>query len=144
MLVLVILAAGAAIAVPRYSASLTRARLDAATRQIVDRLNFARETAEATSSPVTVSFDAGADEVVLQGLPDTFGSGAGARAGSGPLDLSAEPFRTDLVSHSFFADNGVIFDAWGRTGAGGRVELSAGDMNRSIEVEAGTGAVSSF
>ena len=139
-----IVAAGAAIAVPRYGKSISRARLDAAAAQVAARLSFAREAAAATSGSVSVSFDAAAETVALSGLPASFTADAYAEAGAGPLDLSASPLAVDLGSADFGGETAVTFDARGRPNHGGVVELRLDGRTRGVRVNAASGVVEVF
>ena len=141
VLVAAIVAAGAAVAVPRYGRSLAHARLDAAAGQVAARLNFAREAAAAASTPVAVGFEPATGRVTLSGLPASFGTGPDAAAGVGPLLLGEEPFGVRLVSASFAGPEGPAFDASGRPDAGGAVTLGLGGLRREVTLEAATGRV---
>ncbi len=144
VLVLAIVAAGAAIAVPRYANSLSRARLDAAATQVAARLAFARGAAAATSAPVSVAFDAAGETVTLTGLPASFTADAHAEAGAGPLSLAASPLRVDLSAADFGGNPALTFDARGRPDSGGVVELRLDGSVRSVRVVTGSGAIEVF
>lgn len=140
VLVLTIVAAGAAVAVPRYTASLTHSRVEATARQLLAEVAFASSAAAATSTAVTLTFDASEQRVVVSGLPEGFARGGVAPGRGEPWNLAAEPFGARLVSADFAGSGDLVFDAWGRAVAGGEVVIAVGPQERRLGIRAGATA----
>src|SRR5690606_36324399 len=98
VIVISIIGIGAAIAVPRYSASVVRYRLDAAARRIVADLDRARTAARVSSSPRTVTFSPGAIGYTVGG-EGSLRRSADAYA----VPLGEEPYRVHGMTASFAA-----------------------------------------
>lgn len=134
VLVLAIIATLSAIAVPRYAASVTGYRADAAARRIAADLSLARTNAYSSSRNVTVVFDLAADEVTIVGVPHLNDPGSDY-----VTSLSAEPYRARLVSANFGGDSQVVFDLHGIPDSSGQVVIEVGNVQRTIVLDRGTG-----
>ncbi len=63
-------------------------------------------------------------------------------AGDYTVDLSAEPYRANVVSASFNGGTQVVFNGWGLPNSGGTVVLSVGAEQRTVVVDGTTGGIS--
>jgi len=134
VLVLAIMATLAAIAVPRYQASLARYRADLAARRIVADLAFARSAAKASSSSRRVKFFVNSDLYRLFELQPLDGVGDNY-----DVALFEKPYEADIISANFGADDQIIFDGWGIPDTGGAVVLTVGPEQRTVTVDAESG-----
>ena len=134
VLVLAIIATLAAIATPRYAASLARYRADLAARRIVADLALARSSAKASSSSRRVKFFVNGDRYGLSDLQPLDGDGSYY-----DVYLSERPYEADITSVDFGTDDQIIFDGWGLPDSGGTVILSVGSEQRTVVVDAETG-----
>ena len=110
-----IMAALAAVAVPKYAASLARYRAAAAAARIKAELSLARRTAKISGSAQTV------DVSDYQAI------------------LSESPYRAVIVSADFGGDEEVVFDGYGIPDDGGAVTVQVGTTERTVIIDADTG-----
>ncbi len=130
--VLCVIGTIAAIATPRYAASLARYRVGSAARRLVADLEVARSQAASSNASQRVAFAGDAYE--LPGVkPLHKASGAYA------VDLAADPYRVTVVSADFGGDAEVVFDVFGGPDSAGTVVLRAGDTEQTVVLDAGTG-----
>ncbi|MHC4992323.1 MAG: GspH/FimT family protein, partial [Planctomycetota bacterium] len=108
-----------------------------ASRRIVADLELARETAQATSAPGTVSFDVTNDRYDIPGVPSL--NDPDVDVG---VDLSREPYHADLVAATFGGNSKVIFDGYGNPDNGGVIVVSCGSSMRTINLDLETGLAS--
>ena len=115
-LVIVVLIMGimAAVAVPSFSQSLCRFRVDATARRIVSDLTLARQHAKTVDAAQTMEFS----------LPSNFYELRGYKAPDHPsleykVYLSKTGHPATLVSCDFAGDCFVTFDTYGRPDNGG-------------------------
>ena len=134
VLVLAIMATLAAIAVPRYQASLVRYRVDLAARRIVADLALAQSAAKASSSSRRVRFFVNTDQYRIFDLQPLDGDSSYY-----DINLSEKPYEADIISAEFGADDQIIFDGWGIPDSGGTVVLTVGPEQRTVTVDAETG-----
>ena len=134
MLVLALMAIMAAIAAPRYAASIARYRVDMAARRIVEDLAFAQSTAKATSSARTVIFSIENNKYLMPGL-----SGLDAVPGDYTVKLSEPPYEAKLASANLGGDSQITFDGWGVPDSGGTVVLTVGSGQRTVTVDSVSG-----
>ena len=134
VVVAAIVAVTAAIAVPRYTSSLSRYRADMAARRVAADLGMARNRAKVQGTTQTVLFTVSNDSYTLPGLP----------ALDRPSDpytvvISATPFLADLVSASFGGSTTASFNGYGAPAAGGSVVVQAGAIQKTVLLDANTG-----
>lgn len=137
VLVLGVMAVLAAVAAPRYAASLRNYRLNLAAHRVAADLNLARESARAMSKSVTVEIDAGRGLISLKGVAALDG-----RGGVYTLDLGAEPYRVAVSSVKYsdsVPDGAVVVNGFGVPDSGVLVTLILGGIERSVELSAETG-----
>lgn len=132
---LVIVAALAAIGVPRYLRSLDRYRLDAAARRVELDLALARERATAQSAPVSITFsvDPAPSEYTMSGLddPDRPGTPYVVR-------LHEDPYHATITSASFGGDGTLSFNGYAIPDDGGQLIVAVGSAQRIITVASAT------
>ena len=134
IVVIAVIAVAAAIAVPRYTSSLSRYRADMAARRIAADLGLARSRAKVKGATQTVLFTLASDSYTLPGV-------AGLDRPSDPYTVvvSAEPYKADLVSASFGGSTTASFNGYGAPAAGGSVVVQAGATQKTVLLDAGTG-----
>ena len=134
VLVLCIIATLAAIAAPRYAASVARYRVQVAAWRIETDLAFAQRRARVCGCSQAVVFSAATNEYQLPGVPDLDNP-----ASNYTVRLSEEPYAVKLLAVDFGGDQQVIFDGWGMPDSGGSVTLGAGSMQKTVVLDAETG-----
>ncbi len=137
VLVLSLIAVVAAIAVPRYVASITHYRLGVAARRIAVDLAVARQRAKTTSASQTVVFDVAANRYEMPGVAPLPGA-----TGTYAVDLGGDPYRVTLLSADFAGRSTVTFSAYGFPDSGGTVVVEAGGVTKTIRLNPDTGRVS--
>lgn len=136
VLVLSIIGVMAAIALPRYSRSLTRYRVELAAHRIINDLDYARSHARQTSQSVRVRFKDFQDRVQIAALP-----GLKPNTTYESL-LSEDPYRVAINLPNFGGDGDVIFDGYGKPDTGGTVVVQAGALSMTVTLDAETGKAS--
>ena len=134
-----IVAALAAIAVPRFGNSIARHRVEAAAARIAADLGLAQKRAVMTSTAQVVTFDPGSNSYTLKGAPHL------DRAASAyVVDLGAEPYGAALATVDFGGDTEIVFNGYGLplNGAGGSVVIQVGSHFRTVTVDSETGEAS--
>ncbi|MBL7133361.1 MAG: GspH/FimT family protein [Phycisphaerae bacterium] len=134
VLVLAITAILAAVAVPRYGEAIARYQVEMAARRVVADLALARSRARISSTQQSVTFTPATNEYQIPGLPDLRNSSVDYLA-----NLSARPYRADLVSANFGPDATVVFDGYGKPDSAGQVVVRVGDMQKTIVLDPDTG-----
>lgn len=135
--VVVILGIISAMAAPRYAQFVGRQRIEAAARRVALDIALAQRQAKLTGAARSIIFDAVADSYQLPGVTDldhpslTYG-----------VQLSAEPYRANIVSATFGAYSTLIFDAFGAPDSDGNVIIAVGAARRTVSVSAETGGTS--
>jgi len=136
MLVMTIVAVFSAIAVPRFSQSTDRYRVDAAAGRIEADFQLARTRARITSSTLTIVFDIDRDQYSIAGLADLNQSGS-----SYTVELGNGQYEADLISAVFTEGAQISFNGYGVPGGAGTVVLTVGNQQRTISIAAETGEV---
>lgn len=136
MTVLVIIVIFAAIAAPRYGASLARYRADAAARRIAADLTYARSAARSASAPRTVTFNIPSNRYGIAGVV-----AAGRRAGPYDISLREEPYNASIASADFGGDTAVTFSGYGVPDSGGSVVVISGIVSKTVTLSDATGGV---
>lgn len=135
VIVMSITAIIAAVAIPRYGQAIARYRADAAARRIAADLARTRQLARASSAARTIEFRLGANTYYLAAETDL----ANGKPGS-LVALAEEPYHATLVSADFGGDGTVGFNGFGIPDSGGTVVLRVGSAQRTIAMDAATGA----
>ena len=136
VMVLVIMGALASIAIPRHSNALVHYQAKAAAKRLAVDLQYARRHAIHTNASQTVSFDTTANSYELDGIQDLDVSTAPYI-----VRLSESPYRSRMLSADFGGDAQVVFDIYGVPDSGGQVVVASGDWQKTITLDAETGAV---
>lgn len=136
LIVVTVIAALSAVAVPRYQASLAQYRAEAAARRLAGDLERARETALATSSARKVTLDASQSSYTLSDTAPLKGASSDT-----VVNLQRDPYYARIAAVSASWKHGMQFDGHGAPSDAGSVEVSAGDEMRRVNVDAGTGRV---
>ena len=134
VMIIAIIAIVSAIAVPRYGNSLARYHAEVTARRVVADLGLAQAMARTTTSAVTVTFEVPSNRYVLQGVADADNPGQDAS-----LTLSDPPYHAQLVAAVFGGDDVVIFDGYGMPDSGGSIDISAGGVTKTIQLDPDTG-----
>jgi len=134
VLVLAIIVTLAAIAAPRYAASLARYQADLAARRIKADIEQAQLSAKAASTSISIEFFVSDNKYEIPGLSALNGS-----SGSYAVELSARPYAAALVSAEFGGDAELIFNGWGMPDSSGTVILTVGSEQRTVTVNGETG-----
>ncbi len=134
MTVLTIIAILATLAVPRFSASIQRQRLDAAANRIVADLRLARQHARVANVSQTVQFYPAQLQYELVGMaspnhPDE----------AYITDLSVTPYEIAALSANCGGDALITFDIYGVPDSGGTISVLVGDGMRIITIDGETG-----
>lgn len=137
VLVLAIMTIFAAIAAPRYGHASGRYRVDLAARRVAADLRMAQSCARAASSPSAVVFLVEANRYQVSGIPSPYGAAADYT-----VDLSAEPYRADVLLADFNNAAQVVFNGWGLPDTGGIIVVAVGAQQRTIAVDGATGQIS--
>jgi len=120
VLVVSIIGILAAVAIPRFSSSLARQRVQAAANRVVADLTLAQRHARLTSTQQTVTFDKPASRYQLVGLSDPDHPSAEYR-----VHLAREPYQVGIRSVDLGGDAQVRFDGYGMPDSGGTIVLEA-------------------
>ncbi len=135
--VLAILGVITSIAVPRFAQFQARRRVESAARRIATDLSLAQRYARFMSKSQTVKFNAGPDRYHLLGIGNPNGSGPNYT-----VHLGSEPYLASMVSADFGGDTDLVFDGYGIPDSGGTVVVQVGSLQKSVVVNATTGAAS--
>jgi len=138
VLVIATVAVLSAIAIPRYSAALSRYQVDLAAKRIVADFALARTAARASGAGQLVTFGTPANGYTLAGLPS-----ADKRTGDYVVRLGDEPFKVAISSPAFGtpAASSVRFNRYGYpdNAAGGSVVVTSGRFSRTVVLDPVTG-----
>ena len=130
---MVIVAALAGIAMPRYQNALLRYRVDRAAKRLVADFELIRSETRSLGASRSVLFDVGSDTygVTHMGALDS-------SASTYSVDLADAPFHVDVVSADFGGDATVAFNGYGVPDSGGTVVLQAGTIQKTVTLDADT------
>jgi prepilin-type N-terminal cleavage/methylation domain-containing protein len=139
-LVVVVLIIGimAAIATPRYAASLQRYRAESAAARLKADLNMARRQSLILGKAIAVTF---VMETHSYSMPQV--SSLNNASQPYAVSLSENPFRATLDTVSFpggtGGDSQLVFDHYGNPDSGGSVVVRCGDATKTVSLNANTG-----
>ena len=97
-------------------------------------LALARNRACTSGARRTVTFRPADDEYRIPGVSDLKNPSADY-----VVKLSGSPYDCDLVSADFGGDTAVVFDGYGVPDSGGQVVIRAGEYQKIIVLDAGSG-----
>jgi prepilin-type N-terminal cleavage/methylation domain-containing protein len=139
-LVLVVIAVGvlSAIAVPKYSNSMNRYRVNIAAKRVVADLALARAVARASGAGQVVDFSTRANGYVFTGYAAPDG-----KTGDYIVLLSDDPYKVKISSVSFGTATPpaqtVTFTRFGVPELDGTIVVTCGDYSKSVVVDSITG-----
>lgn len=136
VVVLSIVGALSAIAIPRFASAITHYRVESAAQRLVLDLEYARKHAMHTAMSQTVALNVAGDRYELVGVQHLDQS-------SKPyvVELSEAPYQARIVSAVFGGDAEVIFDIHGVPDSGGQVVVEVGSWQSTLTLDASTGEV---
>ena len=134
VIVVGIIAILSAIAIPHYAGIIQRYRADAAARRIINDLAMVQSRANTTSTSQTIVFSTAASQYSVTGMADPTGSTT-----TYTVRLQDAPYNSRLVSANFGGDSQLSFDGYGVPNRGGTLVLRAGDVERTVAVDATSG-----
>jgi type II secretory pathway pseudopilin PulG len=130
LIVLAIMGIGAAIAIPRYGASIARFRAESAARRVEADLKYAQAAANAASASRTVAFNPGAASYAIGGVRELNNKG-------GVYTVSlAELHGVQIGVAEFGGDTTVVFDGYGRPDSAGVVRVRYGGDGWEVTLDA--------
>lgn len=124
----------AAVAVPRFVGSLQRYRVEAAAKRVQADLGFARRTAMARSTPLTVQFTGASHNYTIVGVdrPDRVGQAY-------TIQLADSPYQSIIVSAVLGGDESVQFNQYGVPDSGGTITVQSGAFQKTVTIDPETG-----
>ena len=136
VLVLAIMGVLAAIAVPRFDSSSVNYRIESAAWRLKADLTYARQLAKTAGASRSVTFDVSTDQYTLSDVthPDR-------PAEPYTVDLSDDPYATDIVSATFGSGSDIAFNGFGVPQNGGQVVIQVRDRQITLTLDAETGGV---
>lgn len=136
-IVLAIIVAISAIAIPRYWSSIGRYRVDLAARRIAADLKLAQSKARATGAFRNVVFDTTTMRYGITEEQSLTSSNTGYL-----VDLAAAPYQVSIDAFSASdASRRVVFDGFGQPAQGLTLTLSAVGHKRIVTVDQSSGAI---
>lgn len=137
MVVLAVMGIGAAIAIPRYGASVANYGAQGAARRLAADLAYVQSVARASSSSRTLGVDVGGASYSVSGVRNLDTRTAGFK-----VELADSPYQALIDSADFGGDTEVVFDGFGRPDSGGAVSVRRGAATWRVTLRAESGAVS--
>jgi type IV fimbrial biogenesis protein FimT len=125
----------AAVATPGWVWLLSKYRADAAAQRIVADLARTQSWAYSTSATRTMVFDVAQSSYQISGL-----NSLDRVSATYTVDLTAEPYRSTLVSANFGGAAQISYSGYGRpVSGGGTIVVACGGEQRTITVDATSG-----
>lgn len=141
LMVMTVISAVSAIAIPRYANSLARYRVEVATQRIVADLAYARTQAQVASKSEVVNFDVATDTYNLPNLASLDDPLA-----SYTVNLNIAPYHCTLVSALFDDPSNpsddvteVTFDGYGTPDSNGNIQVTCGGITMTVVLNGDTG-----
>lgn len=135
-LVIVVMIVGivAAVAAPRYAATISRYRVEAAAKRIEIDLKLARRQAKIASAGQSIQFDTVAHSYVLPGVPHIDHPNLDYR-----VELAKTPYDSSITLVNFGGDAELLFDGYGCPDSAGTVVVQSGEYQKTVVVDPDTG-----
>ncbi len=130
---MVVVAALAGMAGPRFHHSLMRYRVDRAATKLVSDFALLRTEVRAMGDSRSMGFNVSTDQYGIAKMDSL-----DRRSEIYLIDLAEAPYHVDIVSVDFGGDTSVTFNAYGVPDSGGTVELQAGGFVKKIVLDADT------
>lgn len=138
VIVISIIAISAAVAVPRFTSTVTRHRAEHAAQRLMADLSLARETAMHGSTSITVDFDTRSATYTIHNVPDVNHPGTPDYT----IRLSESPYFAKISSYDLGGDKQLVFDGFGVPDSAAAITLSIGNMSRAVIVSDVSGEIS--
>jgi prepilin-type N-terminal cleavage/methylation domain-containing protein len=136
--VLALIAVLAAVAIPKWAASLRNYRLNQAANRVVADLLRAQRAAYASSSAKTVNFTVASSQYAMAGITDLKHP-----TSTYTVTLAEEPYQCTLVSvWGRTTTASLVYDGYGAPSCGGNIVIASGSQQKVIVVDAVSGAAS--
>lgn len=133
LIVITIIGVTAAVAVPRYHASLAHFRAQGAAMRLANDLVRARATAMSTGARVEVAVDHATASYALKGVASMDTAGA-----TESVSLSGSPYFARMGKPTWTS---LEFSAFGTPNEGGSVDVGSATVNWRVTVESVSGRV---
>ncbi len=134
--VLLIIGIMSGIAVPRYANFVAEQRAGAAAHRIATDLKLAQRRARFSSAGQTVTFDLGDHFYQIVGMQDP-----DHPADPYVVSLPEKPYLASIVSVDLGGNTKIIYDGYGVPDNGGTIVIRSGTRQKTITLDAETGAV---
>lgn len=134
VIVIAMVGIAAAIAVPRYAASISRFRAESGARRIEADLKYAQAAARASSASRSMIFNVPASTYGIGQVRELDVKGAAYTVSLPDL------FGCRIAAADFGGDTTVRFDGYGKPDSGGTAEVRCGGDGWSVTLEAESGA----
>jgi prepilin-type N-terminal cleavage/methylation domain-containing protein len=131
VIVITIIVVVAALAVPRYAASMEAHKVDGAARRIAADITASRDLARALGAAQSMYFEEGGYIIVTRDVE--------GQSTKSLVDMTQEPYRVVLFERGATRD--VTFDSRGRTPQSLLIAVTKGDSSRFVTLDAVTGAI---
>ena len=138
VLVLAIMGVLAAVAAPRYAASMANYRVRLAAHRVAADVALTQAAARAASASRALTFDVPGNRYTVSGLGALDGRGGGYT-----VQLAAQPYGVSIKTLTLTkagANGALTFDGFGVPDGGATVVVSFGTYNRTVTVSAASGA----
>jgi prepilin-type N-terminal cleavage/methylation domain-containing protein len=119
----------AAMAVPRFAASLNVQRAAAAAERVAQDLQYAQQYARQHATPVTIRFEPAANRYTLDGVPDL-----NHPASPFITDLNAPPLAADLRGVTLTTGTTLTYNGFGLASGKGSIAVACGRVQRTVIV----------
>ena len=130
----------AAVAVPKYTSSITSFQLDAASKRIAADLEMARREAKRQGKSISVRFTVASNVYDMPGVADI-----DRPSQAYVVYLSKTGYAATMVSATFSGGGDIVtFDLHGQPDGGGQVVVQVGGNQRTVDVDPDTGKTSVF
>lgn len=137
VIVLAIMAVLAAVAAPRYSASISNYRVNMAAHRVAADVALTQASARAASASRQMAFDAAKNMYTVSGVAALDG-----RNGGYSVLLSDQPYGVSIGSLTFTkvpANGALTFDGFGVPDGGATIVVTTGSYSRTVAVDPATG-----
>lgn len=138
VIVMVILAAVGAMAMPRMQNSIQRTRIESAAARVTNDLEHSRSLARTRGAAQRVVFS-----VVGSTSSYTLLDAESLRLSGDPftVELSGDPYQVSIDTVDFGGDATIVFNGYGLPDTGGEVQLSSGSYQATLVVEHPSGRI---
>jgi prepilin-type N-terminal cleavage/methylation domain-containing protein len=127
-----------AIAVPKYSSSMNRYRVEMAAKRLIADFALARSAARASANGQVIDFSTPTNGYTFTGLAAPDG-----RSGDYTVNLADEPYKVKISSVKFGtatpAATSVTFTRFGQPTLDGLIVISSGSYSKTVGLDSITG-----